>query len=225
MRRFRRATISRAPKARRVRNVLIPMVKCMKKLLLIDCCIRGEVSRTRRLAASFLSALPAEYTVERLDLGELPILPLDRKRYFAREALLDRGKLCDPLFDLAKQFAAADAVLLATPFWDMGIPAQLKTYFENVSIAGIAFSCNETGEFTGLCRAARMILLTTRGMDIPDGSEMEQASPYLKALCTFFGIGGFEMVSAWGMDVEPPAEAEKRLSAAAASAAELAKSL
>ena len=178
----------------------------MKKLLFVDCCIRGEVSRTKKLANAFLSAL-------------------DRTRYFAREKLLNEGKLGDPLFDYAKQLATADVVLVATPFWDMGIPAQLKTYLENVSIAGITFSCDEAGNFCGLCRAARMVLLTTRGMEIRDGDEMEQASPYLKAICNFFGIGGFEMVSAWGMDTQPPKEAEKRLLLAAENARRLAESL
>ena len=197
----------------------------MKKLLFVDCCIRGEVSRTRKLAEAFLSALPSGYDTERVDLGTADIFPLDRARYFAREKLLDEGKLGDPLFDYAKQLASADIVLIAAPFWDMGIPARLKTYFENVSIAGITFSCDEEGNFEGLCKAERMVLLTTRGMEIPDGSEMEQATPYLRAICKFFGIGGFETVSAWGMDVVPPAEAEKRLLLAKESALELAKSL
>ncbi len=197
----------------------------MKKLLFIDCCIRGEASRTRKLAEAFLSALPEEYDAEWLDLGTADLHPLDRARYFAREKLLDEGKLSDPLFDHAKDLAGADLVLVATPFWDMGIPAMLKTYFENVSIAGITFSCDEKGNYEGLCKAERMVLLTTRGMDIPDGSEMEQATPYLRAICKFFGIGALEVVSAWGMDTEPPAEAEKRLHFAAENAKELAKSL
>lgn len=197
----------------------------MKKLLFVDCCIRGEVSRTKQLADAFLSALPGGYATERVDLGTADIFPLDRARYFAREKLLDEGKLGDPLFGYAKQLAAADIVLVAAPFWDMGIPARLKTYLENVSIAGITFSCDEEGNYEGLCRAERMILLTTRGMEIPDGSEMEQATPYLKAICKFFGIGGFETVSAWGMDTQPPAEAEKRLLLAAKNARELAMSL
>lgn len=198
----------------------------MRKLLFIDCCIRGEISRTRRLAEAFLNALPVgEFEVERVDLGTLELFPLDRARYFVRENLLAEDRLGDPLFSLAKQFAAADIVLLAAPFWDMGIPAQLKTYIETVSIAGITFSCDEEGRFSGLCRAERMVYLTTRGMEIADGSEMEQASPYLKAICKFFGIGGLDMVSAWGMDVQPAEEAERRLSLAEEGARELAKSI
>lgn len=197
----------------------------MKKLLLIDGCIRGEVSRTRRLAEAFLASLPEGYERERVDLGASSLLPLDRTRYFAREALLTAGELSDPLFDLAKQFAGADLILVAAPFWDMGIPAMLKSYFENVSVSGIAFDCDEAGNYTGLCRAEKMIYLTTRGMEIADGSEMEQATPYLRALCKFFGIDGPETVSAWGLDLQSPEEAERRLKEAEAAARELARGL
>ena len=31
----------------------------MKNVLFVDCCIRGEASRTKKLADAFLSALPA----------------------------------------------------------------------------------------------------------------------------------------------------------------------
>lgn len=198
----------------------------MKKLLFVDCCIRGEVSRTKRLADAFLAALPeGTYETERIDLGTLDLLPLDRTRYFTREKLLDEGRLDDPLFSLAKQFAAADLVLVAAPFWDMGVPAILKTYIENVSISNVTFGCDEEGNFSGLCRAERMVLLTTRGMEIPDGSEAEQASPYLKAICAFFGIGAFDMVSCCGLDVVAPEEGASRLRLAEECAAEIAKSL
>ena len=198
----------------------------MKKLLFVDCCLRGGVSRTKKLADAFLSALPkGEYETERLSLGSLDLRPLDAVRYFAREKLLDEGKLDDPMFSLARQLASADLVLVAAPFWDMGIPAILKTYVEHVSISGVTFGCDEEGNFGGLCRAEKMILLTTRGMEIPDGSEQEQATPYLKAICSFFGIGGFELVSAWGMDVVSPQEADKRLARAEENAKLLARAL
>ncbi len=195
----------------------------MKKLLFVDCCLRGDVSRTKKLADAFLAALPeGEYATNRIALGSLGILPLETARYFARETLLDAGKLGDPLFDLARQFADADLVLVAAPFWDMGIPAILKTYIEHVSISGITFGCDDKGNFGGLCKAEKMILLTTRGMEIPDGDRMEQASPYLKAVCAFFGIGGFVLVSAWGLDVVSAEEAERRLNAAREECAALA---
>lgn len=193
----------------------------MKKVLFSDGCIRGNISRTARLARAFFSALGG-YETERIDLESLPILPLGRELLEKRNGLTERGEYGDPLFDLAKQFAAADLIVIAAPFWDMGIPAKLKTYFEHVSVSGVAFD-GETCK--GKCRAERMVYLTTRGLDIPDGDEQEQATPYLKALCRFFGIGAFDSVSAFGLDVISEEECERRLSLAEKEAKELAESL
>ena len=41
----------------------------MKRLLYVDCCIRGQTSRTRRLAEAFLDALPQGWAVEPLELA------------------------------------------------------------------------------------------------------------------------------------------------------------
>lgn len=178
----------------------------MKKLLYIDCCIR-ENSRTKRLANAFFGALADRYDIETLDLNALNLQPLNRESL----ALRERAQLGDPIFQLATQFATAQLIVIAAPFWDMGIPAMLRTYFEHVSAAGVTFGADESGYFGGLCHAETMVYLTTRGMDIEDGSELEQASPYLKALCSFFGLGGFEMISAIGLDGVSPEEAENRI--------------
>ncbi len=193
----------------------------MKQALFVDCCIRGDISRTARLSRAFFHALEG-YRVARVDVEALGIVPLGRETLEARNTMTDAGDYEAPMFDLAKQFAAADMVVVAAPFWDMGIPAKLKTYFEHVSVSGIAFD-GET--CMGKCRAERMVYLTTRGLDIPDGDEQEQATPYLKALCRFFGIMEFQSVSCYGLDVISPEEGEARLARAEAAAGELAKSL
>ncbi len=193
----------------------------MKKVLFIDGCFRKELSRTARISRAFFSALNG-YEREKVDLDALPIFPLGRREMEERNALTAAGEYGHTMFDLAKQFAAADMVVIAAPFWDMGIPAKLKTYFEHVSVSGIAFD-GETCE--GKCRAERMIFLTTRGLGIEEGSEQEQATPYLKALCRFFGIEEFFSVSAFGLDVTSPEECESRLRHAEEEAISLAKSL
>lgn len=193
----------------------------MKEALFVDACIRGDASRTARLARAFFHALGG-YRVTRVDVDALAIAPLGRETLEKRNAMTEAGEYDDPVFDVAKQFARADMVVVAAPFWDMGIPAKLKTYFEHASVSGVAFDGETCG---GLCRAERMVYLTTRGLDIPDGSEQEQATPYLKALCRFFGIGEFQSVSCYGLDVISEEDCERRLSLAEKEAEELAKSL
>lgn len=197
----------------------------MKKLLYIDCCIRGEQSRTKKVAEAFVNVFRKDgnFSVETLELDKLPLFPLGRYEYQRREALLANGRTDDSVFDLAKQFAAADLIVVAAPFWDMGIPAKLKIYFENVSVCGFTFGFD--GEhFSGLCNASRMVYITTRGMDIADGSVMEQASPYLYALTKFFDIDGFDTVSAYGLDVSP-SDAERLVASAVSQAAALANTI
>ena len=43
----------------------------MKKLLYIDACIRGNESRTRRIAEPLMEALEKDYAVQRLVLNDL----------------------------------------------------------------------------------------------------------------------------------------------------------
>ena len=198
----------------------------MRKLLYLDCCMHGEKSRTKRIADAFFSVLDKTvFEIERLELDTLGISPLNRESLEHREELLATGQRSDPLFNLAKQFARAELIVIAAPFWDMGIPAILKTYFENVSVSGVTFGADETGYFGGLCYAEKIIYLTTRGMDIADETELEQASPYLKALVAFFGIRGFEMISAFGMNELSPEEVERRLVDAENRAKQLARDL
>lgn len=194
----------------------------MKTLLFIDGCIRGEISRTKKIASAFLEKFrkSSKYAIETITIDELAIAPLGRCEYERREQLLSTGKTCDKLFDLSKQFAKADLIVIAAPFWDMGIPAKLKIYFENVSVSGLTFGFDGV-EFRGLCNAERMVYITTRGMDIEDNDVMEQASPYLIALCKFFGIENFSMVSATSLDVKPN-EADERLKVAITQAEQLA---
>ena len=161
----------------------------MKNVLFVDCCIRGEASRTKKLADAFLSALPADCRVTRLDLMAED-LSYFKDGYFAqREQLLAAGERDHPRFRYAHQFAQADRIVIAAPFWDLSFPALLKVYIEQVSVDGITFGSTEDG-LKGLCRASHLVFLTTRG-GFYTGDAMEMGSRYLEALHTFFGIGEY----------------------------------
>ena len=42
-------------------------------------------------------------------------------------------------------FADADDIIIAAPYWDLGFPAQLKTYIENIYVTGIVSAYNDHG--------------------------------------------------------------------------------
>lgn len=170
----------------------------MKRLLWIDCCIRGEASRTLRLSRAFFDHLPSGYEVTHLDLMQLQPRYFTGAYFDAREELLAQNRLDHPRFDLAHQFADADCIVISAPFWDLSFPALLKVYIEQVSLEGVTFATDESG-LRGLCRAERVIFLTTRGGFYTDDPQ-EMGSRYLHALSQFFGIARYDCVAADGMD-------------------------
>ena len=195
----------------------------MTKVLYIDCCIRGEQSRTRTLAEAFLSALSCRngLEIERLTLMDEPIIPFQNGFFWQRERLIEAGELNHPRFRYAHRFREAERIVIAAPFWDLSVPALLKVYIENVSVQGITFDCDEKNGCFGTCKAEKMLFLTTRGSEM-EGNVADNGTKYLGDMAKFFGIPCFEHIAADGLDLgrEP---AEQILSRAIARAQELAK--
>ena len=194
------------------------------KALFIDCCIRGEMSRTKRLAEAFLSAYAKreDVEIERLTLMNEPLIPFVGDFFWQREQLLERGKRNDPRFRYAWQFREAERIVIAAPFWDLSFPALLKIYLENVNVQGITFDCDEQNGCYGICKAEKMLFLTTRGGAL-EGDPMDNGTKYLRDFAAYCGIRQFSHVAADGLDLglEP---VEAILSRAIARAEEIAQS-
>lgn len=176
----------------------------MEKLLFIDACMRGhEQSRTYKLVMDFLQAVQDKFVIETVDLNKLQLDYLNEKRCLLREQLIADGDLQHAEFDLAGQFAAADKIVVAAPFWDLNIPAALKVYLENIAAVDIAFKYTDNGEVQGLCRADKLLFIATCG-GVYSGTQLahlEMATPYMRALCTMFGIKEFASVIVEGLDI------------------------
>ena len=127
------------------------------------------------------------------------------------------------MFDDAWQFSRADRIVIAAPFWDLSFPAVVKIYIERVSMRDITFGYGENG-LTGLCRARKLLLITTRGGDysLPETAWMEMGARQLKALCAMFGIPEFQLLCAEGLDDER-VDADARMADALARAAVMAR--
>ena len=68
-----------------------------------------------------------------------------------------------------------------------------------------------------------MLFITTRGMDISTGDELEQATPYLRALSWLWGIGPLQVVAAQNMDYVSDEEIEKKIQTAIKEGLEIAE--
>jgi FMN-dependent NADH-azoreductase len=103
------------------------------------------------------------------------------------------------MFDYAKQFAAADEVLIAAPFWNFSIPAKLHDYLELVCTQGVTFDVDETGAYVSLCRARKLTFVTTSGGII--APEDDHAFGYVQTLAkVFWHIPEVLCVMAEGLD-------------------------
>ena len=177
----------------------------MARLLFVDACVRGERSRTLKLARRFLEAYrrahPEDEIVER-DLMEERLEPQYPEVLAERDALWEAGRLEEPMIAPARQFAAADKIVLAAPFWDLSYPAILKIYLERISVTNITFGYDESGRSVGLCRAEKLLFITTRGGDFsrPETSWMESGAGHIRALCAMYGIPSFQLLCAEGLD-------------------------
>ncbi len=174
----------------------------MKKILVLDACVRREESRTLRLMNQAMETLKTEnpeWEFQVLNLCDLHLNYLDTESLKARDELLSKKEYDHDRFRFARQFRDADGIIVAAPFWDLSIPAVLKVYIENVSADGLTFYCDEEG-MHGMCKAEWMLYLTTRG-GIWQGNPMEQGISYMRSLSEFFGIPKFYEVSADGVDI------------------------
>ena len=190
----------------------------MKKLLYIDGCIRGELSRTKKIAEPIVEALKENYEVTTLCLNQLEL------EIVKEELIAKRNSGCiDPVvMGWAEQVRDADRIVIAAPFWDMSFPAALKNFLELCSIFDVTFKSDDKACY-GNCRAEKLLYITSRGMDIATGDPLEQATPYLKAISWLWGIGPMQVVAAQNMDYVTEAEIEEKIKAATKQGLEIAK--
>lgn len=185
------------------------------KLLFVDACVRGDASRTRRLADVFLAEcrrlLPG-LTVTVHDLNVMNLMPIDDRTLAMKEALCDRRAWDDPFLRPAVEFQAADVVVIAAPYWDLSFPSQLKVWVENVYVRNLTFRY-EDDRCIGLCRGRESVYLTTAGSPI---GENDWGTGYMKAVLTTLDVSRFTAVKAEALDLDGRdveaimAEAEQR---------------
>lgn len=198
----------------------------MSKVLLIDGCARGwEISKTYALAEHFMDNYRMKNhkdEFEEVHLTEEKITCFGGAEIERREELLAVGALIDDAFSLARQFAQADKIVVAAPFWDMSFPALLKAYIETVSVRGITFGYNDKGQI-GLCKAEKLLYITTSGGDYKIDSDDANVLAYWRSLCNMYGIKGFDYLWVQGLDIVEN-DSEKLLADGFAQAKELSKS-
>ena len=168
-----------------------------KPILFVNACVRKE-SRTERLANMLLRALDEPFAEVRLDRIRFP--GADAGFLDMRERLISEHAFDSPVFGLARQYAEAETIVMAAPFWDLSFPAALKQYLEQINVVGITFRYTEAGIPVGLCRAERLFFVTTAGgFYVPEA----YGFGYIRDLAeNFHGIRDVRKLEAAGLDIE-----------------------
>lgn len=174
------------------------------KILLLNSSILGDGGQSRALAEHFKAqaARRDDLVVTERDLVGQALPHLDgvelaswttpeNERSDAQRELAARSEtLLDELF-------AHDVLVLAVPLYNLGIPSQLKAWFDRVLRAGKTFRYTENGP-QGLVTGKRAIILAARGGQYA-GTELDSQTPHLRHMLGLMGIGQVDFVYAEGL--------------------------
>ena len=167
-----------------------------QKILFVNACIRRN-SRTRFLAEQVIRHLNGTVVEANPVTTTQPIT--SEEFIINRTDATSKMDFSDPAYTPARQFAEADIIVVAAPYWDLSFPAILKAYFEQVNVVGLTFEYTDDGLPRGLCKAKKLIYVTTAGGPIISD---EYGYGYVKALAQgFYGIADVCQVKAEGLDM------------------------
>lgn len=176
------------------------------QLLHIDSSITGDASVSRQLTAQVVEAWKASHPGTQVTYLDLAV---NAPNHFTMDAMAPRTGQTDGLTEaqkrenavseqLVSQFLAADVVVIGAPFYNFGIPTQLKAWIDRIAVAGQTFRYTEAGP-VGLCGNKKVVVVSTSG-GLHAGQETGVAhEDYLKVMLGFIGITDVEFVRAHGL--------------------------
>ena len=171
----------------------------MKKLLFVNACIRGN-SRTEELGRQYLKTLENEYQIEEVQLPKLDFRPFDAAMLKERDEDILQGRFDSEKYFPAHQFAEADSIVIAAPYWDCLFPAVLRVYLEHICVTGITFAYGENGELIKKCHADQLAYITTCGGFLPENSAVEKT---IREMGRLFSIEQVAFYAAEALDIFP----------------------
>ena len=141
-----------------------------------------ENSRTRKMAEAVLSHYQKE-EIQEVRVFEIDFPKLNEDFLRFRDEAVAKKDFSDRIFDLAKQFAEAEVVVIAAPYYDLSFPSALKQYFEQINVIGLTFAYDESGRCYSLCHLKKLHYCMTIGGK-PYGPDC--AYPYVCSLAEYF---------------------------------------
>ncbi len=170
-------------------------------ILFINACVRGEASNTLKLCRAALEALQEKFpeaTISEVDLNIDRPEPLYPEQVEQRSALHAAKAYDHALYAYAREFAAADKIVIGAPYWDLAFPSVLKIYLERICAVDVTFAYSPEGAPYSLCRGDQLLYVSTAGGPVEG---LNLGFDYIKALCmVFFGISDVRCFMIPGLD-------------------------
>ena len=196
------------------------------QLLHIDSSITGDASVSRQLTAQVVEAWKASHPGTQVTYLDLAV---NAPNHFTMDAMAPRTGQTDGLTEaqkrenavseqLVSQFLAADVVVIGAPFYNFGIPTQLKAWIDRIAQPGRTFKYGANGP-EGLAKDKTVIIASTRGgvySTSEGGRAMEHQESYLQTVLGFFGVTDVRFVRAEGVAMGDAAKAQAMADAAQA---------
>ncbi|RCV85997.1 FMN-dependent NADH-azoreductase [Billgrantia montanilacus] len=174
------------------------------RALVVTSSILGAQGQSLALADHFTarSKERAALEITRRDLvvDELPHLGVDELSSWqvpAAERTPEQRALAGRSDGLIDELKAHDVLVLSVPLYNLGIPSQLKAWFDRVLRAGETFRYTDKGP-QGLVEGKRAVILAARGGQYA-GSELDSQTPHLKSMLGLIGITDVTVVFAEGL--------------------------
>ncbi|WP_447955962.1 FMN-dependent NADH-azoreductase [Vreelandella sp. EE7] len=177
----------------------------MTRALLVTSSILGENGQSNALASHFnaqASARGVDVRVRNVVANPLPHLELAELAAWqtpAQERSDEQTRLAAYSDEMLGELRESDVIVIAVPMYNLGVPSQLKAWFDRVLRAGETFRYTDTGP-VGLVEGKRAIILAARGGQYA-GTELDSQTPHLKTMLGLMGITDVDIVFAEGLNM------------------------
>lgn len=177
----------------------------MNNILQINSSIHNGQGESSKLATEFVAQLrvgnPGAKVVVR-ELAKDPIPHLDEARFGAFLAkpearTPEQARVVGESDALIAELQQADAIVIALPMYNFGVPSQFKAWVDHVARAGVTFKYTDKGA-VGLLTGKKAWVFATRG-GLYAGTAADTQTAYIKQFLAFVGITDVEFVYAEGL--------------------------
>lgn len=177
----------------------------MNNILQINSSIHNGHGESSKLATEFVAQLrvgnPEAKVVVR-DVAQNPLPHLDEARFAAFLAKPEartpgQREVVRQSDALIAELKAADAIVIALPMYNFGVPSQFKAWVDHVARAGVTFKYTDKGP-VGLLTGKKAWVFATRG-GLYAGTAADTQTAYVKQFLAFVGITDVEFVYAEGL--------------------------